>query len=91
MPKTAPPTPAAVVSAPGDKKVWGPTTVRRAGRHRSRRRRGGLLTSRGTKLLLSPASLGSEGSMDTAKQSFGPTPARKAGRKGRKTRRRHRK
>ena len=72
-----------------DKKVWGPTTVRRAGRHRTRR--GGLLTSRGTKLLLTPASLGSEGSMDTAKTSFKPTPARKAGRKGRKTRRRHRK
>jgi hypothetical protein len=65
-----------------------------AGRRRSRRvRRGGLLTSTGIKPLMTPATLGSTGSVDTDKASFGPTPTRKAGRKvrkGRKTRR-HRK
>jgi hypothetical protein len=74
----------------------GPTTVRRktAGRYRTRRlRRGGLLTSTGVKPLMTPATLGTTGSLDTAKASFGPTSTRKAGRKVRKLRktRRHRK
>ena len=60
-------------------------------------RKGGLLTSRGTKLLLTPASLGTSGSVDTAKMAFEPRPSqtRKGGKgrkgrkgKGRKTRRR---
>ena len=54
-------------------------------------RKGGLLTSRGTKLALTPASLGMSGSVDTEKMAFGPTATRKGGkgrkgRKGRKTR-----
>ena len=62
-------------------------------------RKGGLLTSRGIKLL-TPASLGVDGSSGTDKVAFGPSVTRKGGkgrkgRKGRKTRkatrRRHRK
>jgi hypothetical protein len=51
-------------------------------------RKGGLLTSRGTKLALTPASLGMSGSVDTAKMAFGPSRTRKGGkgRKGRKGR-----